>query len=647
LKIPWADGTSRRILLYCALVAILIIAFVVTGLHLHRSAVHNVSSKPSPSSTAPSVTPPSGRATLVCGQPILRSPFYYGGAAGSYSSGTPGLPTYGKPGADFPDDTAGVILPAGTSPYASGRLRPDTVYYLLPGTHDEHFEADTGDAFVGGFSNGMRTVLNGNYSAHWAIDSNATIGDQIGVTIEYLTIEKYLPRGNAAAVNPDSNTGWTIQYNTITLNAPGAGVILGADNVLRDNCLTMNGQYGFQSVATNAWGRDSVTGGPYNVTVEGNEISYNDTCNFEGPLNNQAIGWSNHDAVPPQDQNSRCGRIVPDGDQGGFKLWHTDGVTISGNYIHNNWGPGGWADTDNANTTYTGNIITGNSQEAIIEEISYNFSITDNYMADNGWAGGLSNRRFPNAAVYVSESGSDRTFGGVPACPEASCSDQRAYSAQSVISGNTLVDNSGSIFLWQSSNRFCEQEGSHSLCTLVDGGSFTASGCAANLPSASINTTTYVGNLTGSPRRDWWDGCTWRTENVSISHNVIDFDPARIPDCNRVDWPACGAGGIFSQYGSAAPYNTPLLLTQLTFFQNDSWSDNTYNGPSTFYAWNQGNGDNPVGWAYWTRSASQGDKCGSPGEHSSGYCTGPFGQDAGSTYDPYRVSTPSAPAPVG
>ena len=646
MKIPWVDGISRRIFLYCALVAVLIIALVVTGLGLHHNAVRSVGTGPPPTSTPPPVAPPSGKATLVCGQPILHSPFSYHGAAGSYSSGRAGLPTYGKPGSDFPDDTAGVIIPAGTRSYASYQLRPRTVYYLLPGIHIGTFRADTGDSFVGGLSNGTPTILTGNYSTRAAIDSNTTIGDQTNVTIEYLTIEKYLPRGNAAAVNTDSNTGWTIQYNMITLNAPGAGVILGADNVLNDNCLTLNGQYGFQSVATNAWGRDSVTDGPYNLTVEGNEISYNDTCNFEGPLDNPEVGWSSHNAVPPQYQNSHCGRIVPDGDQGGFKLWRTDGVTIRANYIHNNWGPGGWADTDNANTAYTGNIITDNSAEAIIEEISYNFSITDNYMADNGWAGGLSNRRFPDGAVYVSESGSDRTFGGVPACPEASCSDQRSYSAESVISGNTLVDNSGSIFLWQSSNRFCQDEG-HNLCTLVDGGSFTQSGCRSNLPSASINPTTYVGNLTGSPRRDWWDGCMWKTENVSITHNVIDFDPAHITDCNRTDWPACGAGGIFSQYGSAAPYNTPLLLTQLTFFQNDSWSDNTYNGPSTFYAWNQGNGDNPVSWAYWSRRASEGDKCSSPGEHQSGYCTGPFGQDAGSTYHPRRVATPPPPAPVG
>ncbi len=225
---------------------------------------------------------------------------------------------------------------------------------------------------------------------------------------------------------------------------------------------------------------------------------------------------------------------------------------MADNYIHDNWGPGGWADTDNANTTYNGNAIIRNEGPAIFEEISYNFSIRNNYMADNGWIDGLSNPGFPTPAIYISESGSDRVFGGVPACPEASCSGRGSYTRRSLISGNVLVDNGGSIFLWQSSNRFCS-DGADGICTLVDGGRrgrFTISGCRSHLTSASISMSTYAGRATGSPPRDWWDGCLWRTENVSITHNVIDFSPARITDCNQADWPACGAGGMFSEYGS-------------------------------------------------------------------------------------------------
>jgi Right handed beta helix region len=638
----FANKIRHRNLLVYIIAGCLVIASVVIGLtlsHGHGSAPANndviAGNQAAGNHGGNSGDPGPGRS--VCGQKVLRSPFNYDGAAGSYSSGRAGLPTYGKPGSDFPNATTGVILPAGTASYASFQLKPNTVYYLLPGVHIGSLQADENDAFVGGLANGQPTVLSGDYapSLLWAIDSNSSIGNQAGVTVEYLTVEKYMSGGNSGTINPDSNTGWTIRYNTITLNVPGAGVVLGADNVLKDNCMTLNGQYGFQSVAANAWGVDRLTGGPYNVTVEGNEISYNDTCDFEGLLDNSSIGWSKHNPVPARYRNSHCGQVVPDGDQGGFKLWQTDGVTIKDNYIHNNWGPAAWADTNNANTTYTGNTITDNDAGAIIEEISYNFSITNNYIARNGWAGGLSNQNFPSPAIYISESGSDRTFGGVPGCPEASCSGQPSYSHESVISGNTMIDNGGGVFLWQDSNRFCGAF--DRVCTLVrDGssGAFTLAGCKSGLSSASINNTSYVGNLTGSPQQDWWDGCLWKTENVSIAHNVLDFNPANIPYCNRTNWPACGANGIFSQYGSAPPYDTPLTLTQLVFFQNNSWSDNTYNGPSTFYVWNQGNGDNPVSWGAWTGSMSGGDKCSSPSEHKSGYCDGPFGQDAGSRYNP-------------
>ena len=128
---------------------------------------------------------------------------------------------------------------------------------------------------------------------------------------------------------------------------------------------------------------------------------------------------------------------------------------------------------------------------------------------------------------------------------------------------------------------------------------------------------------------------------MRITRNTIDFNPAGIMDCTKTAWPACGAGGIFSEYGSP-PDNEPgwVVPTDITFFQDNIWSDNVYNGPSTFFAWNQGNGDNPVSWAAWTGNVSHGDKCGSSGERRSGYCTGPFGQDSGSVY---HRSPPAAP----
>ena len=620
-----------------AIAGCLVLALALTGIHLlsHNPSISHdpsVPHKPQLSDNPPAGNGyPAGR--QVCGQRILDSPFSYDGRAGSYKSGTPHLPTYGTPHSHFPEDTAGVVLPTGVNNYMSYQLRPYTVYYLLPGIHTGGIQADEGDTFVGGRSNGISTVLTGDYSSGGqAIDSNETDGNQSGVTIEYLTIEKYQPQADAAAVNQEANTGWTIQYNTITRNVPGAGVMAGAENALKDNCLTLNGQYGFQSSDTTGFSKDSLTQGPYDVTISGNEISYNDTCDFSGLLNNPAIGWKNYNPVPAQYRNPECGQVTGDGNQGGFKLWQTNGVTIEDNYIHNNWGPGGWADTDNANTTWRRNTITENEGEAIIEEISYNFSITDNRIADNDWADGLNNPDFPQPAIYISESGSDTTFGGVPACKEPSCASQPSYPDESVISNNLLINNGGGIFLWQSSNRYCS-DGSDGACTLVDGGAFTISACKKNISSASVDTTTFSGKKTGSPSADWWDGCLWKTENVSVTRNIIDFNRASIMHCVRTTWPACGANGIFSEYGSP-PNKEPgwIVPTELTFWQNNKWSDNLYNGPSMFYGWNQGNGDNPVSWADWSGNTTNGDKCGSAEERQSGYCAGPFGEDIGSTY---------------
>ena len=74
-------------------------------------------------------------------------------------------------------------------------------------------------------------------------------------------------------------------------------------------------------------------------------------------------------------------------------------------------------------------------------------------------------------------------------------------------------------------------------------------GCAANLPDAALDRTTYLGQVTGSPPQNYWDGCMWETQNVTVSANRIDFNPANIFGCTQEAWPACGANGIFSQYG--------------------------------------------------------------------------------------------------
>ena len=99
------------------------------------------------------------------------------------------------------------------------------------------------------------------------------------MTIEYLTIEEFDPPNNEGAVNASSAPDWTISHDTLENNSPGTAVYLGTDNTLSNDCLTLNGQAGFGTYTT--LDTSSLTGGASNITVTDNEISYNDTCNWE------------------------------------------------------------------------------------------------------------------------------------------------------------------------------------------------------------------------------------------------------------------------------------------------------------------------------------------------------------------------------
>ena len=106
-------------------------------------------------------------------------------------------------------------------------------------------------------------------------------------------------------VNHDAGRGWIIETNTIRANT-GAGLFVGSDNVVRSNCLADNGQYGLS-----AFRPEGIT----NVVVDGNEIAGNNTDDWEA-------------------RKPGCGCT------GGTKFWEVTGATITGNWVHDNKGPG-------------------------------------------------------------------------------------------------------------------------------------------------------------------------------------------------------------------------------------------------------------------------------------------------------------------
>jgi hypothetical protein len=428
-----------------------------------------------------------------------------------------------------------VTVPAGNNANLSLN-RPNTTYWFAPGTHTlgtgqySQIIPSDGDTYIGG----PGAVIDGQNLNDFAFTQQAT-----GVTIEYLTIENFGQTGgnnNQFVVNHDSGSGWTVKYDTIQDNA-GAGLGLGSNSVTEYDCLTKNGQYGFSSYAP---------AGIQNVTLDFNEISYNDTYNWE--VRSPGCGCS-----------------------GGGKFWNGYNISVISNYVHDNQNVGIWADTDNSGITVKGNYISKNFAEAVMIEISYNFLIADNNIVDNDWGNGAElGGGFPGTAIYISESGYDSR------APDP-------IGTSAAVTGNLLTDNWGGVVLWENANRFCgpnSPDNAGSMCTLDAPGVATAVTCVR--PGIDI------GSL--------FSDCRWKTQNVDVTGNTFNFTPSDIGS-NCTPSNGCGYNGLFSEYGSTAPYTSWVVPKAIADNQNNHFSDNTYSGPWSFMGPDQGV---TATWAQWT-----------------------------------------------
>jgi parallel beta helix pectate lyase-like protein len=411
-------------------------------------------------------------------------------------------------------------------------MRTDTTYWFAPGRHtlgtgqfNQIVPAD-GDTFIGA----PDAVLDGQHSNLYAFTQHAG-----NVTIRYLTIEKFGARGDNAGqgvVNHDEGSGWQIDHVTVQDSA-GAGVMLGSRNILAYSCLKDNGEYGFQ-------------GGGSHITVDHNEIVGNNTDNWE--VRQPGCGCS-----------------------GGAKFWGVSGATITRNYVHNNLGPGLWADTNNRGFDVAHNYFATNQGEGFIYETSYNLQLAHNTFVRNALAAGPRLGGFPDPAVYISESGVDSRVPG-------------PYGKVLAITGNTFIDNWSGVVLWENADRYCGSPANTStgICTLVSPRIVTTSSC----------------NATNIAHQPYYGDCRWKTQNVLVARNNFTFDPAHIgPGCTMAKY--CGFNGIFSQWGtepSWSPYHGAVVENHITFNQNNYFVSNTYHGPWQFMVHQQGY---IVSWATW------------------------------------------------
>jgi parallel beta-helix repeat protein len=424
-------------------------------------------------------------------------------------------------------------------------IQPDTTYWFAAGRHtlgagqyNQIIPAD-GDKFIGA----PGAILDGQGDNHYAFTGIAS-----DVTITYLTIQDFGvgssptspsgDNGGQGVVNHDAGRGWVMKYLTVQYDA-GAGVFVGANNTLSYSCLRDDGEYGFQGL-----GRSSGEFGATHLTIDHNEITENNTWNWES-------------------RNGGCGC------SGADKFWNVADVSLTDNYIHNNHGPGIWADTDNANFDVQGNYVSGNDGEAVIYETSYNLRLVDNTFARNALVDGPGLGGFPDPAVYISESG------GASRVPHS-------YGAAIDISGNTFFNNWGGVVLWENANRYCSSGANTStgVCTLVNPSMATIANCSKP-------------KLIGT--EPFYSDCRWKTQNVQVSDNDFILDPASIgPGCTPAKY--CGFNGVFSEWGSWQPYYGTSVEKHITLDQNNRFARNTYNGPWQFMVLQQGNA---VSWQTW------------------------------------------------
>jgi hypothetical protein len=203
---------------------------------------------------------------------------------------------------------------------------------LRPGTFYFDYAADR--IFIGSPPAGHKVEV--------AVATRAWEGIGVGaynVTVRNLIVQKFATEAQVAAI--DAGRGWDVENNEVRLSHAGG---IGDATMIRHNYVHDNGQIG-------------VGGNAPNLTVAGNEISYNNYARF-------CDCW----------------------EAGGGKWVKAQHLTIQGNFVHDNRGPGLWTDTDNIDVLYRGNVVERNSGAGIFHEASYQAVIRNNVLRGNGFA---------------------------------------------------------------------------------------------------------------------------------------------------------------------------------------------------------------------------------------------------------------------
>jgi parallel beta-helix repeat protein len=189
-----------------------------------------------------------------------------------------------------------------------------------------------------------------------------------GVTIASLTIEKYASAGNTGAILAPNARNWTIAENEIRWNH-ATGIACGAGSRVVGNRIHHNGQAGIGGYKA------------ADVVIEGNDVAYNNTAHFD-----------------------------PYWGAGGIKMVAAQRLTVRGNTIHHNDGPGLWCDYECLGTVFENNTVEDNAQSGIFYEVSFGGTIRNNTVRRNGF--GVANGP-ARAGILVAASADVSVYGNV------------------------------------------------------------------------------------------------------------------------------------------------------------------------------------------------------------------------------------------
>ena len=158
------------------------------------------------------------------------------------------------------------------------------------------------------------------------------------VTISNLIIEKYASMAGGGAIDGGAGSNyWNVAGNELRFNH-GMGIRSGDGMWIHSNKTHHNGQLG-------------MGGGGTSIFVQGNEIYFNNYAGY-------SFYWEG----------------------GGMKFAYANNLTVQYNQSHDNSGPGFWTDINSQFIRIDSNQATRNKMAGILLELSYNATVSNNYI---------------------------------------------------------------------------------------------------------------------------------------------------------------------------------------------------------------------------------------------------------------------------